>query len=102
MFEGLEVSALLHKHSRKLGQSEFAIATLPKSNEVTVLYAAFGLLLRSNLTIPGLTPEHASSKSADVAIHLGLIPATLDGAPRESEDLVYTSSYTTELGEPAL
>jgi hypothetical protein len=69
---------------------------------VTVLYAAFGLLLRSNLRIPGLTPEHASSKSADVAIHLGLIPATLDGAPRESEDLVYASSYTTELGEPAL
>ncbi len=69
---------------------------------MTFLYSAFGLLLRSNLRIPGLTPEHKSNKSADVAIHLGLIPATLDGAPRESAELVFASSYTTELGEPAL
>jgi hypothetical protein len=102
MFEELEVSASSHKHSRRLEQSESAIATLPKSNEVTVLYAAFGLLLRSNLRIPGLTPEREFTKTADVDLHLGFAPAARDGVRDEPEELVYASSYMTDLGEPAL
>lgn len=69
---------------------------------MSALYTVFGLLLRSNLKIPGLTPEHASSRSVDVDLHVGNAPVTLDGVTGEADELVYASSYTTDLGEPAL
>jgi hypothetical protein len=80
----------------------FAIATPPKSNDVSILYAVFGLLLRSPLEIPGLTPERASSKTPDVEVHLGASPETSDGFQSGPEELIYASSDTTESGEPAL
>jgi hypothetical protein len=69
---------------------------------VNVLYSVFGLVLRSNLKIPGLTLEPAISKSPDVEVHLGLSPVAADGVPGGLEELSYASSYLTESGEPAL
>jgi hypothetical protein len=69
---------------------------------VSVSYTVFGLLLRSNLRIPGLTPERTSSKSPDVEVQLGVAPGTIDRIPGELEELIYASSDITESGEPAL
>jgi hypothetical protein len=69
---------------------------------VNALYTVFGLLLRSNLEIPGLTPEPASGKSPEVEIRLGASPGAIDEVPRGAEELIYTSSYTVESGEPSL
>jgi hypothetical protein len=71
---------------------------------VSVSYSVFGLLLQSNLRIPGLTPERASGKSPDVEVkvHLGVSPDATDGAPFGLEELVYASSYLVESGESAL
>jgi hypothetical protein len=90
--------------SQSLGNqsSPFAIATPPKSNEVNVLYTVFGLLVRCNLRIPGLTPERASRNSPEVEIHLGVSPGAIDETPGGPEELIFASSDTTESGEPAL
>jgi hypothetical protein len=66
---------------------------------VNFLYTVFGLLLQTNLRIPGLTPERASGKSPDVEVHLGVSPVATEEAP---EELLYASAYTAESGEPAL
>lgn len=75
---------------------------LPKSNEVNVLYTVFGLLVRSNLGIPGLIPERASIKSWDVEIHLGASPDGSDELSGGLEELIYASSYRVDSGVPAL
>jgi hypothetical protein len=69
---------------------------------VNVLYTVFGLLLRSNLSIPGLAPERVSGKCPDVEIRLGVSPSAIDELPNAREELVYASSYLAESGEPAL
>jgi len=69
------------------------------------VYSAFGLIVHSNVPLPGL-PSWDSSVNRDssrtVHFHLNLSPypdATL--SPREQE-LVYLSSYTDESGAPVL
>jgi len=69
---------------------------------VNALYTVFGLLLRSNLEIPGLASEPASGKSPQVEVHLGASPGVIDEVPGGPEGLIYTSSYTVESGEPSL
>lgn len=69
---------------------------------MNVFYNVFGLLLRSNLRIPGLAPEHASTKPPEVEIHLGTPPGAIEENRRGLEELVYTSSYAADSGEPAL
>jgi hypothetical protein len=69
---------------------------------VSILYTVFGLVLGSNLDIPGLTPERGSIKSPEVEIRLGASPGAINAVPSGQEELVYTSSYTAESGEPAL
>jgi hypothetical protein len=66
---------------------------------VNFLHTVFGLLLQSDLRIPGLIPEPASGKSPDVEVHLGVSPVATEKAP---EELLYASAYTAETGEPAL
>jgi hypothetical protein len=71
-------------------------------NEVNVFYTVFGLLLRSNLEIPGLIAEHASIKSWDVDIHLGASPAA-NGEPLGGrEEIIYASCHRADSGVPAL
>jgi hypothetical protein len=69
---------------------------------VSILYTVFGLVLRSNHDIPGLTPECASDKSPQVEIRLGVLPRALDTVPPGPEELVYASSHLAESGESAL
>ena len=60
----------------------------------------FGLVLRSNLPIPGLPPLETSTEILDIQIHLGISPPTESGRPTESQRVVYTSSYTDEGSKP--
>jgi hypothetical protein len=69
---------------------------------VSVLYSLFGLLVRSNLEIPGLTPENGSAESPAVEISLGAPPGGMGAANGEPEELIYASPDTTESGAPAL
>jgi hypothetical protein len=69
---------------------------------VNALYSVFGLLLRSNLSIPGLTPEQASGKSPDVEVHLDASPRAIDTLPNALDKLVYASPYLVESGESSL
>ena len=72
------------------------------SDEVDSTHTVFGLVVRSNLPIPGLASVRSSSDPADVEIHLGVSPHTESGIPDSSESLSYASSYTDEAGNPAL
>jgi len=69
---------------------------------VTADYSAFGLFLRSNVPIPGLTPLHSSEALPDVEVHLGNLPPFITAAPSDASSPVYVSSITTDSGEPAL
>jgi hypothetical protein len=72
------------------------------SNEVDCTYTVFGLKVRSNLPVPGLVPLGSSSDAADVKLHLGVSPRSGREIPTDSENLIYTSSYADESGNPAL
>jgi hypothetical protein len=91
-------------HKRKSGPAKIAFRNYPsfKSNEVSTFYTVFGLLLRANLRIPGLTPERVPSESPDVEIHLGVSPGATDVASSGLEELMYASSYIADSGESAL
>ena len=65
-------------------------------------YSVFGLLLRSNLSIPELIPVETSASGPAVIIHMDASPCTADEIPSELGTLTYTSAYTDEAGEPAL
>jgi hypothetical protein len=65
-------------------------------------YKFFGLVLRSNLSLPGIPSETITTERCDVALHLGVSPyAERENIP-VSEELIYVSSETNGKGEPAL
>jgi hypothetical protein len=65
-------------------------------------YFVFGLHLRSNLPLPGVNPDPASTEAYDVALHLGLRPYSDEDFSPRSEELTYVSEDTNAVGEPAL
>jgi hypothetical protein len=69
---------------------------------VSFFHTAFSLLIRSNLSIPGLAPLIDSGAAADLCIQLGLSPYSAVENSRQSEVLTYESPYTDEAGNPAL
>jgi hypothetical protein len=69
---------------------------------VNSTYSAFALRLHSNIPIPGLTATADLSGSPDIEVHLCSSPDDGDREPSEPEELIYTSAYTDEFGEPAL
>jgi hypothetical protein len=69
---------------------------------VDFTYTVFGLTLRSNLPIPGLARFENSLDSAVVDIHWGQTPSAGSIVSADSEELVYTSSYNDESGNPGL
>jgi hypothetical protein len=71
-------------------------------DEVDSTYTVFGLTIRSNLPIPGLTPLGTFFNAIDVGIHLGVSPYAECAIPAGSEELTYVSTYTDETGNPAL
>jgi len=69
--------------------------------ELGLNYFIFGLHLRSNLPLPGITAENSSTDRCDVKLHLGIQPFSVE-FPRGSEELTYESSDTNEGGATAL
>lgn len=77
---------------------------------VNFTYSVFGLLLRSNLPIPELSPirpEHdpssfEPSNDLAIAIHLNESPQIGAAIQLGPEELSYASSYKDEAGNPAL
>jgi hypothetical protein len=73
---------------------------------VTVLHSVFGLLLHSNLAVPGLpivtAPYVAPDIEPDVELFFGVDPGASGKIPAGPEGLVYVSSYTGDDGQPAL
>jgi hypothetical protein len=70
-------------------------------NPVIVTYIAFGLILQSNLPIPGL-PVQSISALPDIDVHLGARPLGLDPSTPEPESLRFASAPADEGGEPIL
>ena len=65
-------------------------------------YSVFGLLLRSNLPLPGVVPITSMVGSPDLELHLGISPYSGAEDRSAEEELAYESSYLTETGEPGL
>ena len=65
-------------------------------------HTAFGLKIRSNISIPGLVPLQDSGAPADLQVHLEVSPYAQCGIPLGTEQLTYESSYTDNSGNPAL
>lgn len=63
-------------------------------------YSVFGLLLHSNLALPGVVPIISTASSPDVELHLGISPCSTLEDSSAREELEYVSSYTNETGEP--
>ena len=65
-------------------------------------YSMFGLAIRSNVSIPGLTVAAVNFSSPSVSLQLGVPPPWTRNAERVKEDIFYTSSYLGIRGDPAL
>jgi hypothetical protein len=65
-------------------------------------YSVFGLLLHSDLALPGVVPIISTASSCDIELHLGTSPYPEGGDLSTQEELVYVGSYSTETGEPSL
>jgi hypothetical protein len=65
-------------------------------------YFVFGLLLHSNLALPGVLPVISTASSPDIELHLGMSPYPAGGDSSAEEELAYVGSYSTETGEPSL
>ena len=65
-------------------------------------YSLFGLRLRSNLPLPGVSSTNLSTDHCDVELHLGIPLQTSERIPPGSEVVTYTSAETNSAGEPAL
>jgi hypothetical protein len=69
---------------------------------LNLYYSVFGLLLRSNLALPGVVPSVEMASSPDVELHLGMSPFPGGGALSVQEELAYESFFSAETGEPGL
>jgi hypothetical protein len=70
------------------------------SDESQVFYSAFGLFLRSNKAIPGLTPSEIRIPSPEIAIVLGSSPLNVPASDVVGLEPYYVSMETDERGEP--
>jgi len=65
-------------------------------------YSVFGLLLHSNLPLPGVVPVISTASSPIIELRLGTSPYPEGLELSAEEELAYESSYPTETGEPGL
>ncbi len=65
-------------------------------------YSFFGLRLRSNLPLPGVTPILSNPGFPLIELHLGISPRPAAGELSVEEELAYVGSHFTETGEPSL
>jgi hypothetical protein len=63
-------------------------------------YYVFGLLIHSNLPLPGLPHTDAQARFPDVEVHAAIAPNLANPTP-EAEELSYASSNTNADGRPA-
>lgn len=73
-----------------------------KPHPADAAYSIFGLRLRSNVAVPGLTPLNGEAGPSDAEIRLGRPPCDTSEIPSGPETVVYISPYTNASGEPAL
>lgn len=75
---------------------------LEYTKELAYHYFVFGLLLRSNLDLPGLVPVNSPASVPNITFHLGISPFT-DGTIHGNEEaLRYESPYVDDKGESIL
>lgn len=65
-------------------------------------YFVFGLLLRSNLSLPGLVPLRSPASLPDLNFHLSISPYRDGTLSCDREELRFASPYLDEKGEPVL
>jgi hypothetical protein len=65
-------------------------------------YHLFGLLLHSNLPLPGVTPAIPLPNSPDVELHLGVSPYAHAKFLPDGEELRHVSTYSNETGDPEM
>jgi hypothetical protein len=65
-------------------------------------YSLFGLAVRSNLPVPGLSHTEVSPMSPGVRLSLGMSPDSIHGLMHEREEPFYESSFLAPNGDPAL
>jgi hypothetical protein len=66
------------------------------------LYSVFGLLLHSNLPLPGVVPVHLVARPIDIELHLGSPPYDEGGVSSAEEELAYAGAYSAETHGPGL
>jgi hypothetical protein len=71
-------------------------------SEVASTHIVFGLTVRSNFPIPGLTCVEGCLNSADLDIYWGVSPRDESESPADLEEPAYVSSYADEHGNPGL
>ena len=80
---------------------------------MNLTYAVFGLLLHSDVRLPGLiplavdfnpsiSPAVGLSHRSSIAVHMNVSPHACQAVPTEPEELNYSSSYKDDKGNPAL
>lgn len=65
-------------------------------------YSVFGLLLHSNLPLPGVVRAALVTNSPDVELHLGVSPYAHGKFSPDGEELRYVSPYCNETGDPEM
>ncbi len=95
----------MNKTKKLHGQNHYALRStqvIRLLTQVDFTHTVFGLSVHSNLQIPGLTQFENSLDSAAVDIHWGQTPGAGSIVSAGSEEIVYTSSYNDESGNPGL
>jgi hypothetical protein len=65
-------------------------------------YSLFGLLIRSNLPLPGVVRAAPAANSPSLLLHLGMSPYSHGEFLPDGEELRYVSPYANEAGEPEM
>jgi hypothetical protein len=65
-------------------------------------YSFFGHSFSSNLPLPGVSPANTSKGPSDIELHLGIPQQSVQENPPGFEELIYVSTETNAVGEPAL
>jgi len=71
-------------------------------SETDFSYSVFGLSVRSNLPIPGLSPANVNPVAPVVGVRLGDFPGLASDSASRNAKPFYVSSFLSPSGEPAL
>jgi len=74
----------------------------PKHKELGYDYKFFGLVFRSNLSLPGIPLEREPVERCDLTLHLGVSPNSDEENKTAYQELTYVSPYENDQGQPVL